>query len=179
MRHLLATLLLSVFSLPALAEGPQPWWKFWQDTEAETPTVEVVKNKAAQSKVFSSQERSILNDYLRNTVLGQSSQHSHYNDDDHHDKGKKHKDKKQKALPPGLQKKVERGGELPPGWQKKVARGEVLDRDLYLASQGLPQDVLNRLPTSPVGTTIRRIDDRIVRVMDATGVILDVLGGGQ
>ena len=31
-----------------------------------------------------------------------------------------------KKLPPGLMKKLERGGELSPGWQKKVARGEVL-----------------------------------------------------
>ncbi|MBW1911075.1 MAG: hypothetical protein JRJ11_16315, partial [Deltaproteobacteria bacterium] len=32
---------------------------------------------------------------------------------------KEKKAKKKKALPPGLKKKVARGGELPPGWQKK------------------------------------------------------------
>lgn len=33
----------------------------------------------------------------------------------------KSKDKKgEKSLPPGLQKKLERGGELPPGWKKKI-----------------------------------------------------------
>ncbi|MCE0558945.1 hypothetical protein Q4519_14900 [Motilimonas sp. 1_MG-2023] len=40
-------------------------------------------------------------------------------------------DKQDKPLPPGLEKKVERGGELPPGWQKKLHRGEILDLDLY------------------------------------------------
>ena len=33
---------------------------------------------------------------------------------------------KQKTLPPGLQKKLERTGELPPGWQKKIVRKKVL-----------------------------------------------------
>ncbi len=39
---------------------------------------------------------------------------------------KKHKIKR-KSLPPGLAKKLARGGTLPPGWQMKVARGEVMD----------------------------------------------------
>ena len=35
-------------------------------------------------------------------------------------------------LPPGLQKKVERGQPLPPGWQKKLnyQKGDHFDRDL-------------------------------------------------
>jgi hypothetical protein len=78
-----------------------------------------------------------------------------------------------------LRKKLERGGELPPGWQKKVARGEVLDSDLYAASKPLPRDISDRLPESPEGTIIRQIDDRIVRVMEATNVIIDVLGGSH
>ena len=36
-----------------------------------------------------------------------------------------------KQLPPGLQKKLARGGSLPPGWQNKLQRGEVLDREVY------------------------------------------------
>lgn len=35
------------------------------------------------------------------------------------------------ALPPGLQKNVERGKPLPPGWQKKLHVGDVLDADIY------------------------------------------------
>jgi hypothetical protein len=40
--------------------------------------------------------------------------------------------KKQKSIPPGLAKKIQRGKELPPGWQKKIVKGEVLDNELYL-----------------------------------------------
>ena len=169
MRHLLFSLFLFTFTLPAFAEGQSAWWKFWQDTAAVT-------NQVVRSNVFNSEERSILNDYLRNRVMGQRYD---ADEDDCGRKNKGHKDKKKKALPPGLRKKVERGGELPPGWQKKVAKGEVMDKDLYLASQGLPRDIMGRLPRGPEGTTIRRIDDRVVRVMDATGVILDVLSANK
>ena len=78
-----------------------------------------------------------------------------------------------KHLPPGLQKKLARGGQLPPGWQKKVARGEVLE----LPSSALPEQWRRRLPAQPPGTSIRRVEDRIVRVLDATNVIIDVLNG--
>lgn len=63
---------------------------------------------------------------------------------------------------------------MPPGWQQKVARGEVLDADVYYHSRDLPDDILRRLPRDIDGTSIRRIDDRIVRIMDATRTILDV-----
>lgn len=167
MNKILVSILLMSIALPTLAEDKSPWWKIWQDTE-ETVTT------AAENGLFTKEERSILDDYLNKRNVN--------NDDDAQKtsdyKDKKHKkDKKQKSLPPGLQKKVERGGQLPPGWQKKVARGEVLEEDIYLASKNLPQDIIDILPTEPEGTTIRQIDDRIVRVMDATGVILDVLAG--
>lgn len=38
---------------------------------------------------------------------------------------------KGEALPPGLQKNVERGKPLPPGWQKKLHVGDILDGDIY------------------------------------------------
>ncbi len=173
MRQLLFSMLLLSFTLPVVAEGQSSWWKFWQQS---VDSVNTATQKTVNSTVFNSDERAILNDYLRKHV--QLERHDDYSDDDY-GKDKKHKDKKKKALPPGLQKKVERGGELPPGWQKKVAKGEVMDKDLYLASQGLPQDIIDRLPNAPAGTTIRRIDDRVVRVMEATGVILDVLVAGK
>lgn len=170
MRSLLFSILLSLIALPVFAENQQPWWKIFDFTDEVGESVKTAAN--INNRDFTKEESSILNDYLRDRVLGKRDTENEY-------KGKKkHKDKKKK-LPPGLRKKVERGGELPPGWQKKVARGEVLDEDLYLASQGLPQDIIDLLPTGPVDTSIRRIDDRVVRVMDATGVILDVLKGGR
>ena len=82
--------------------------------------------------------------------------------------------KKMKTLPPGLEKKVERGGELPPGWQKKVARGEVLDAQVYAHSCPLPPELVKRLPPQPPGTIVITVEGKVVRLVEATLVILDV-----
>jgi hypothetical protein len=82
--------------------------------------------------------------------------------------------KKQKPLPPGLKKKVERGGELPPGWQKKMARGEVLPEDVYRYGRRLPDDVWRRLPRQPDGTSIIEVDGKVARIIDATRTVIDV-----
>jgi hypothetical protein len=44
-------------------------------------------------------------------------------------KGKK--GKKAKSLPPGLAKKVARGGRLPPGWEKKVVVHEIMPPEVF------------------------------------------------
>lgn len=80
-----------------------------------------------------------------------------------------------KALPPGLQKKLARGGSLPPGWQMKLARGEVLDSSLYAYSDRLPPDVLRRLGGRQEGAELIVLGDRILRVMEGRGTILDVV----
>ena len=168
----LFTILFVLVAFPAFAQGESSWWKFWPSEELQTvgeETTVVIGNH-----LFTEDERSILNDFLRKT--GENKRYEETDDGDKHGKKDK-KAKKLKALPPGLKKKIERGGQLPSGWQKKVARGEVLEKDLYLASKGLPQDVLEQLPNNPNGTTIRQIDDTIVRVLDTTNVILDVLKG--
>ena len=108
--------------------------------------------------LFNETEKRVFGDYLRRDYYG----------DDYQSGGK------QKSLPPGLRKKLACDGELPPGWRKKVARGEVLDRELYLMSRDLPEDLLGRLPRSLDGTSLQQIDDRIFRVMDATNTVLDV-----
>jgi hypothetical protein len=164
----LLSILLLLTSLPTFAEEEKPWWKFWPSEQQQTAIEET--STEIKNQLFTKEERSILQGYL-----GKSAENKEHQDDDLGKKDKKAK--KQKALPPGLKKKVERGGELPPGWQMKVQRGEVLDDDLYLASKGLPQDILDQLPGEPDGTTIRQIEDTVVRVIEATGVILDVLQG--
>jgi len=90
----------------------------------------------------------------------------------------KKKEKKEKTLPPGLEKKVESGKELPPGWQKKIAKGAVMEEEVYRAATPVAMDEVKKrlphLPPSPAGTTLLRLENKIIRVMDATRVILDV-----
>ena len=71
-----------------------------------------------------------------------------------------------KQLPPGLQKKVERGGELPPGWRKKLARGEILDRSIY--DYGVVR---------PIDDYYEQVyvEDKIITVIRNTLEIIDIL----
>ena len=64
-------------------------------------------------------------------------------------------------LPPGLEKKVARGGTLPPGWQKKV--------------QPFPADLVGRLSPAPAG--YRRVVSGQVAMLiyDATNLVVDIL----
>ena len=159
----LTGLLIGLMATAAQAQDSLPWWR-------SRAVVEPVVEATASSGLFSETERDVLLDYLHNRHrVGQDNDGEQ---SEHYDK----KNKKKKSLPPGLQKKLARGGELPPGWQKKVARGEVLDAELYRHSHGLPHDILERLPHGPDGTSVRQVEDRVVRILDATGVILDVLG---
>jgi hypothetical protein len=80
---------------------------------------------------------------------------------------------KKKKLPPGLQKKLARGGQLPPGWQKKVARGEVLDAHVYTLAHPLPPDLTRMLPPPQSGVATIIVEGRIVRLIEATRTILD------
>jgi len=82
--------------------------------------------------------------------------------------------KKAKGLPPGLAKKVARGGELPPGWQKKCVRGEIMPREVYWQCHRLPREVAVKLPPRPHGTILVTIDGKVVRLARATLEILDV-----
>jgi Ni/Co efflux regulator RcnB len=82
--------------------------------------------------------------------------------------------KRHKDLPPGLQKKVARGKALPPGWQKKLAPGQNLDYQTYRLGEGLPEDLLLRLPPPPDGSEILQIEDTIVLLNTTTRTILDI-----
>lgn len=80
-----------------------------------------------------------------------------------------------KQLPPGLKKKLERGGNLPPGWQKKLQRGEVIDRETYTEAERLPDELLRRITGREDAVELLRVGDRILRVMEGRGTILDVV----
>ncbi|MGD8430269.1 MAG: hypothetical protein PVH31_07660 [Ectothiorhodospiraceae bacterium] len=69
-------------------------------------------------------------------------------------------------LPPGLQKKVDRGGSLPPGWQRNLEVGHTLDKAVYQEGTVTAEDD---------GVVTISVDDRIVRVVEDTREILEIL----
>lgn len=57
---------------------------------------------------------------------------------------RRHYEPRYRNLPPGLQKKVARGGELPPGWKKKFEPFPVtLERELSVLPQGYRRGVID------------------------------------
>ena len=89
-------------------------------------------------------------------------------------KEKHPKFKKEKRIPYGLQKKLQRGGELPPGWQKKLKAGTHISP--YILSKGRILDYkdFTKYP-KPTNSELYKIEDKIIRINRVTNVILDVL----
>lgn len=85
-----------------------------------------------------------------------------------------HKGKKPKGLPPGLQKKLDRGGSLPPGWENKFRKGDIVPVEVYEQCHPLPNEVMVKLPPQPPGTVIVTIGGKVGRILAATREILDV-----
>ena len=110
--------------------------------------------------VFSEVERQVIRDYYQ-------SKYGSIDGDDHDQesmrsgkKGKKHKGKgNPKGLPPGIAKKLSRGGTLPPG----------------IAKKGLSPYLESRLPPVREGYERAEIDGEIVLLDIATQEITDVL----
>lgn len=200
-RHALSAALLLGLSTAALA-ADRPWWQFWggvAENAADAATASVVQDVAART--FTPNQERVLRDFLAQRPYGDYARDRRYRDDRYEDrddsdhrrtrgdsgdsgdsgdkkyKKDKHKDKhKEKSLPPGLQKKLARGGELPPGWQKKMARGQVVDDVVWRESRHLPPDILQRLGPMPADTELRYVEDKVYRVMRNTREIIDILG---
>lgn len=79
------------------------------------------------------------------------------------------KNDKHGNLPPGLQKKAQRGEPLPPGWQKKISVGEHLDRKVF------EQEAIVVSSRDREGLITVRIDGKLVRVMEKSMEIVDIL----
>lgn len=71
-------------------------------------------------------------------------------------------------LPPGLQKKADRGQPLPPGWQKKLVVGEPLDTEVYTAGQVV-------VPVDNEGIITLRVGGKLIRLIEATREIVEIL----
>lgn len=78
-------------------------------------------------------------------------------------------------LPPGLAKKVARGKRLPPGWQKKIVIGKTCTDDVFAHTIKLPDHILYQLPPQPEGTMLVAIEGKVVRLIEATRKITDIL----
>ena len=79
-----------------------------------------------------------------------------------------------KKPPAGAAKKAAPDAKLPPGWQKKIVRGELLPAVVYAQAQPLPDVVIRKLPPAPVGTILVTLDDKLVRLLEAPRLIVDV-----
>ena len=78
------------------------------------------------------------------------------------------KEKHSKKIPPGLQKKINRGGSLPPGWQKKLKKGHHIHRDVRKHETVL-------IPLDKKGIVTVKVDGKIIRLIHATNEILEIL----
>ncbi|MBF0503013.1 MAG: hypothetical protein HQM09_22955 [Candidatus Riflebacteria bacterium] len=81
----------------------------------------------------------------------------------------------QRVLPPGLAKKIHHGKALPPGWQRKLAVGEVMPEEIYYYARPLPVHIIECLPPQPEGTCLLAVSGKIVRLLQASMTIIDVL----
>jgi hypothetical protein len=84
--------------------------------------------------------------------------------------------KHERRLPPGLAKKVVRGGNLPPGWEKKCVVGETMPTEVYAECHPLPNELVVKLPPPPESavTVTVAVEGKVVRLVKATREILDV-----
>ncbi len=78
------------------------------------------------------------------------------------------------GLPPGLEKKVARGGQLPPGWERKLKVGEPLERDLYRQAEPVSDSIKTQLPAGPAGSIEVKLEGKVVRLYKATREIINV-----
>ena len=90
-------------------------------------------------------------------------------------KHKKVKQQKAKQLPKGLQKKLNRGGTLPPGWRDKLIVGSKVDNRVLNNARVLHSTDYSKPEYKTPGTEVYKVNDKIIKVLSATNVILDVL----
>jgi len=124
---------------------------------AEDVTTSVVREGVKGA--FHEFERQMINEYFSDYVSNKEDddddkEHAYKSKKDK--KAKKHKDK---GLPPGIAKKLERGGTLPPG----------------IAKRYLPDDLKRALPEPPEGYEHIIIGRDVVSVEIDTGKIADII----
>ena len=78
-------------------------------------------------------------------------------------------DKKNDKQPPsGIQKKLDRDGSLPPGWEKKLVKGQKMEQEVFKQGEIV-------VPINDKGEITVRVEDKVVRLYEATKEIIEVL----
>jgi hypothetical protein len=80
-----------------------------------------------------------------------------------------------RTLPPGLAKKLKRGGQLPHGWQTKVRVGQPIPHEYLRYAQAVPPRLESQLSAGPIGSKVLQLADRIVRIEAGTNMVLDAI----
>jgi len=148
---------------------PPPVIVVEQPRPRHTPPGHLVKARQPATTVhvtINPRERAIIKEYVIHT----KSKHGRAHGVDHPGQGKG----RNKGLPPGIAKKVDRGNDLPPDWQSRCVKGQVMPTEIYKRCEPLPYDVVVKLPPPPTGTIIVTIEGKALRLMQATLEILDV-----
>jgi len=78
------------------------------------------------------------------------------------------KEKGHKSLPPGLEKKMERGQQLPPGWEKKLEVGKPIEKEVYEQSKVV-------VPVDDKGLLTIEVGGKLVRLYEATHEVVEIL----
>jgi len=76
-----------------------------------------------------------------------------------------------KNLPPGLQKKMKRGGKLPAGWNKKVSVGQPVPREYLKVATPVSNDLRLRLKIDSK-TRLLQISNKLLKVEIGTNRLL-------
>ena len=104
-----------------------------------------------------------FDEFERQMIYKYFGEHTSYREehdyDRDHDYDKKGGKDKKKGLPPGIQKKLERGGTMPPG----------------IAKRYLPDDLEHRLPPLPHGYERTIVGNDVLLVDIDTGKIADIV----
>lgn len=84
-------------------------------------------------------------------------------------------EKNARGLPPGLAKKVRKGGDLPPGWQKKLRHGWKIDDNDWRFFEPVGADYLPKGMHLPPDTGVYLFGDRMVRVHRPSREVVDFM----
>ncbi len=78
------------------------------------------------------------------------------------------KNNKDKGLPPGLEKKAERGQDLPPGWKKKLRKGYIIEPEIFNHATIIS-------PVNALGEVKIKIQDELLKIHKETKKIIEIL----